>query len=70
MSNDNNPNNSIKMTESSFRNYSKEETKNQNNQKNLAGKHQKLFDEKDDNSIEISTNITNKKKKQCIIFLY
>jgi len=65
MSNENIQNNSLKMTESNSRNYTNEETNNENIVKILPGKHQKLIEEKEDNSIEISKNPSNKRKKQC-----
>jgi hypothetical protein len=65
MSNENIQNNSLKMTESSNRNYTNEETNNENIVKILPGKHLKLIEEKEENSVEISKNPSNKRKKQC-----
>lgn len=68
MSNENNQSSSLKMTESSNRHYSNEEGNNENMVKILPGKHSKLIEEKDDNSIELTKNNQNKKKKQCKYF--
>lgn len=67
MSNENNQNNSFKMTDSSNRQYTNEETNNENTVKIIPGKHQKLIEEKeeDSNSTEKSKHFPNKKKKQC-----
>lgn len=65
MSNENNQNNSLKMTESSIRHYTNEETNNEKIVKILRGKHQKLIEEKEENSMEMSIQLSNKMKKQC-----
>lgn len=70
MSNENNLNNSMKITQSSNRNYTNEDTNNENTVKILPGKHKKLIEEKDENSMEISKIPSNKKKKQCKNFLF
>jgi len=67
MSNANNENNSFKMTGSSVRNYTNEETNIENIVKILKGKHKKLIEEKEENSMDMSIQISNKMKKQCKI---
>lgn len=69
MSNDDNPNISIKMTESSVRQYTNEETNNEKILKILPGKHNIFIDENDDNLKSNQKSSNSKKKRECK-FLY